>query len=162
MKRIAALLFALVILSTSLTARSQVHIQFYSSTTGALPADCQAEAAVLSPLLGKYHSPSWTWVVACDEAAWTKIADHIGFTFETVTHGSQPLAATDLSGKTTYVRGFALIHIFSDDIVAQPRHIVAHELGHITLNTHNEAKAEHQCMVLLNEPTVIASRGELQ
>jgi Zn-dependent peptidase ImmA (M78 family) len=29
-------------------------------------------------------------------------------------------------------------------------HIVAHELGHITLNTHNEAKAERKGMELLS------------
>lgn len=108
------------------------------------------------PLLAQYHSPSWTRFLACDEAAWSQVESHIGFTFETVTHGSQLLAATDLEAKTTYVRGWALIHPFSDDIVAQPRHIVAHELGHITLNTHNEAKAEKQCMVLLNEPMLRA------
>jgi hypothetical protein len=158
MKRIAALFLALVVFSTSLIASAQVHIQFYSSITGTLPADCQAEAAVLSPLLTRYHSPSWTWVVACDEAAWTQVESHIGFTIETVTTKGTPLAATDLSGRTTYVRGYALIHPFSDDIVAQPRHIVAHELGHITLNTHNEAKAERQCMMLLSEPTIITSK----
>jgi hypothetical protein len=72
-----------------------------------------------------------------------------------VTNGSQPLAATDLANKTTYVRGWALLHPFSDDLVAQPKHIVAHELGHITLNTHNEAKAEKRGMELLKQSPAI-------
>jgi hypothetical protein len=32
-----------------------------------------------SPLLAEFHSRSWRWFVACDEAAWKKV-DHIGFT----------------------------------------------------------------------------------
>jgi hypothetical protein len=132
------------------SGHAQTHIQFFSSKAGALPTECQQESAVLAPLLAEFHSPSWTWVVACDEAAWKKVEDHIGFTFETVTHDSQPLAATELESKTTYVRGWALIHPFSDDLFAQPRHIVAHELGHITLSTHSEAKAERRGMELMN------------
>jgi hypothetical protein len=83
-----------------------------------------------------------------------RVADHIGFTFETYGNSNIPLAATDLESKTTYVRGWAPIHLFSDDLFAQPRHIVAHELGHITLNTHNEAKAERRGMELLARQVV--------
>jgi hypothetical protein len=110
------------------------------------------ESAVLAPLLAQYHSPSWTWFVVCDESGWKQFEDHIGFTFETYGNSNMPLAATDLESKTTYVRGWALIHPFSDDLFAQPRHIVAHELGHITLNTHNEARAERRGMELLKTP----------
>jgi hypothetical protein len=38
-----------------------------------------------------FTAPSWTWFVACDEAAWSKVADHIGFTIEMVA-GVQPTA----------------------------------------------------------------------
>jgi hypothetical protein len=102
------------------------------SKVGALPTECQQESAILAPLLAQYQTPSWTWFVACDEAAWTKVADHIGFTVETITTGGQP-SRTDLRTKTTYVRGWAQLSPFGDDLVAQPRHIVAHELGHIML-----------------------------
>jgi hypothetical protein len=142
------LVLALVL--TAAPAAAQTRIQFFSSKVGALPTECQQESAVLAPLLAQFHSPSWTWFVACDEAAWKKVEDHIGFTFETYGTSNIPLAATDLESKTTYVRGWALIHPFSDDLFAQPRHIVAHELGHITLNTHNETKAEKRGMELLS------------
>jgi hypothetical protein len=63
----------------------QVHIQFYSFTAKSeFCQKCQAEAAILSSLLAQYHSPSWTWFVACDEAAWNKVADHIEFSLEIV------------------------------------------------------------------------------
>ena len=144
---------ALVTLALSIAtacAHAQVKIQFFSAKVGALPTECQQESAVLAPLLAQYHSPSWTWFVACDESSWKKIEDHIGFTFETYGNSNIPLAATDLESKTTYVRGWALIHPFSDDLFAQPRHIIAHELGHITLNTHNEVKAERRGMEIMN------------
>jgi hypothetical protein len=63
-----------------------------------------------------------------------------------------------LDAKTTYVRGWALLHPFSDDLVAQPRHIVAHELGHILLNTHDEDNAEKKVLELLKSaPSVVAA-----
>ena len=73
----------------------------------------------LAPLLAQYHSPSWTWFVVCDEAGWKQFEDHIGFTFETYGNSNIPLAATDLEAKTTYVRGWALIHPFNDDLFAK-------------------------------------------
>ncbi|HEY6770573.1 MAG TPA: hypothetical protein VI386_37995 [Candidatus Sulfotelmatobacter sp.] len=78
----------------------------------------------------------------------------IGFTLETYGTSNQPLAATDLESKTTYVRGWALIRPFIDDLFAQPRHIVAHELGHIMLNTQNESKAEKKGTELRSGPLV--------
>jgi hypothetical protein len=131
-------------------AAAQTRIQFFSAKVGALPTECQQESAVLAPLLAQFRSPSWTWFVVRDEAGWKQFEDHIGFTFETLGTSNIPLAATDLESKTTYVRGWALIHPLSDDLFAQPRHIVAHELGHIMLNTHNEVKAERRGMELLN------------
>ena len=47
---------------------------------GPLPTECQQESAILARLLAEFHSPSWTWFVACDEAASKKVEDHIGFT----------------------------------------------------------------------------------
>jgi Zn-dependent peptidase ImmA (M78 family) len=44
----------------------------------------------------------------------------------------------------------------SDDLFAQPRQIVAHELGHITLNTHEEVKAERRAVQLLQPQPIIA------
>jgi hypothetical protein len=107
------LFFICLLVALTSAASAQTHIQFYSSKVGALPTECQQESAILALLLAQYHSPSWTWFVACDEAAWSKIADHIGFTVETITTAGQLLAATDLQAKTTYVRGWALLCIRS-------------------------------------------------
>jgi hypothetical protein len=61
--------FVLALVLTAAPAAAQTRIQFYSSKVGALPTECQQESAILAPLLAQYHSPSWTWFVACDEAA---------------------------------------------------------------------------------------------
>jgi hypothetical protein len=65
------LVFALVL--TAAPATAQTRIQFFSAEVGALPSECQQESAVLAPLLAQFHSPSWTWFVACD--AWKKVED---------------------------------------------------------------------------------------
>ena len=52
-----------------------------------------------------------------------------------------------------YVRGYAVLHPFSTDALAQPDHTIAHEMSHISLNTHDEGKAERQAMRLLQQYT---------
>jgi hypothetical protein len=58
------------------------------------------------------------------------------------------------------VRGYAVLHPFSEHPEFQSRHTIAHELGYIMLNTHNEAKAEKRGMELLkdSQPSIIASK----
>jgi Zn-dependent peptidase ImmA (M78 family) len=46
----------------------------------------------------------------------------------------------------TYIRGFAVLHPFTEAIEAQPQHTVAHELGHVLADTSNEDKAEKKAM----------------
>jgi Zn-dependent peptidase ImmA (M78 family) len=60
------------------------------------------------------------------------------------------MGLTDLDRHITYVRGYMILHPISQSPEAQPRHIVAHELGHILANTHDEEKAERKGMELLN------------
>jgi hypothetical protein len=43
-------------------------------------------------------------------------------------------------------------------LVSKPRHIVAHELRHIMLNTEDEAKAEREAMELLSGQLVATGR----
>jgi hypothetical protein len=52
-----------------------------------------------------------------------------------------------------YVRGYAVLHSFSTDALAQPDQTIAHEMGHIVLNIHDEGKAERQAMRLLQQYT---------
>jgi hypothetical protein len=147
-------LIALLILA-ALPAVAQTHIQFFSSKTGAVPTECQQEAAILAPLLTEFHSPSWTWIIACDEAAWHRVELHIG---QQDSVGGLMLGTTDLENHVTYVRGFYVLHPFNSYALAQPQHTIAHELGHITLNTHDEAKAERKARELLSGTLVAMSR----
>jgi hypothetical protein len=161
MKRISALLFTLVVLSTALAANAQTRIQFYSTFAkgSAVTADCNAEAVIVGPLIAKYHGPAgWTWIIACDEEAWHRVEKH---TVQDIT-GGRMVGGTDRANHFTYIRGYAITHPFDASSNSQPDHIIAHELGHILADTSDEAKAEKKARELLNEPTVIASRGELR
>jgi hypothetical protein len=129
---------------------AQTHIQLYSSfaTTGPAPSECTEASAIVTPLIAQFHGPAdWTWIIACDEAAWHRIEVHIG---QQNSVGGLILGTTDLENHVTYIRGFYVLHPFNTDALAQPDHTIAHELGHITLNTSNETKAERKANDLLN------------
>jgi hypothetical protein len=49
-------------------------------------------------------------------------------------------ASTDLSGRTTYIRGAKLLYPY--DLQAEPDDIIAHELAHIRLRSSSEARAD--------------------
>jgi hypothetical protein len=105
-------------------------------------------------LIAQFHGPAdWTWIIACDEAAWHRIEVHIG---QQNSVGGLTLGTTDLENHVTYVRGFYVLHPFNSDALAQPDHTVAHELGHILMNTPNEDNAEKKARELLSGP-VLAS-----
>jgi hypothetical protein len=148
----------LALTTATLAAHAQTHIQFYStfSTNGVPAAECTQASVIVKPLIAQFHGPAdWTWIIACDEAAWHRIEVHIG---QQNSVGGLTLATTDLENHVTYVRGFYVLHPFNSDALAQPQHTIAHELGHITLNSHNEAKAEKRGMELLSGQLVAAGR----
>jgi hypothetical protein len=87
-------------------------------------------------------------VVACDESAWKTIELKSGFDKslnETI------MGLTDLDRHITYGRGWMIIHPLDITADAQPQHIIAHEMGHVLANTHNEDKAERKGQELLSE-----------
>ncbi|MGF7180361.1 hypothetical protein [Tunturiibacter psychrotolerans] len=116
--------------------------KYYSTfgETGVIPVECTQEVGIVSPLLAEFHSPAnWTWIVACDESAWQKIEVMSGFPKAL---NGQIMGLTDLERKITYVRGWVMLHPLSPDQDAKPRHVIAHELGHVLANTRDEVKAE--------------------
>ncbi|MCU1251559.1 MAG: hypothetical protein JWQ49_4588 [Edaphobacter sp.] len=101
----------------------------------------------MKPLIAQFHGPAdWTWIIACDEAAWHRIEMHTG----QANVSGKILGSTDLENHVTYIRGFAVLHPFLDTAEAQPEHTIAHELGHILMNTSNETKAERKARELLS------------
>jgi hypothetical protein len=97
----------------------------------------------VTPLIAQFHGPAdWTWIIACDEAAWHRVELHTG----QANISGKIVGTTDLENHVTYIRGDAVLHPFSYQLEAQPQHTIAHELGHITLNTHDEAKAENRAL----------------
>jgi hypothetical protein len=58
----------------------------------------------------------WTWIIACDEAAWHRVEMQTG----QANVSGKILGTTDLENHVTYIRGFAILHPFNDTAEAQP------------------------------------------
>jgi hypothetical protein len=146
-----------VILCLALSASTaQAKIQFFSthSVIGVPAQECRDESAIVTPLIAQFNGPAdWIWIIACDEAAWHQVEQHIG---QADSLGGLTLGTTDLENHITYIRGFYVLHPHDDRPEAQPDHTIAHELGHILQRTHNEEKAERRAGELLRGlPTVV-------
>jgi hypothetical protein len=125
--RFIFLIVLVLTLTTAPAARAQ-SIQFYSSTDrgGQVSAECMDEAKVIYPFIIQFGTPKqWTSIVVCDEAAWKQVEAHTG---QTNVDG-KILGLSNLDGHLSYIRGYAVLHPFSEHPEFQPRHTIAHELG---------------------------------
>ena len=94
------------------------------------------EAHAFARSLVRYPRPaSWHWVLVCDEAGWRRFLRLSGRDEQ-----AEIYASTDLSGRTTYIRGAKLLYPY--DLQAEPDDIIAHELAHIRLQSSSEARAD--------------------
>jgi hypothetical protein len=101
-----------------------------------VPHECVEEAGIFAGALGNYAPPrDWHWVLVCDEAGWRRFLSLSGRSGE-----DRIYASTDLSARTTYLRGSKLLH--TRDFGASPARIIAHELAHIQLHDRDEPTAE--------------------
>jgi hypothetical protein len=124
------------------------------STHGVLAPECTQEVAVVVPILNTYPAPAdWTWILVCDEAAWHRLEMHTG----QANVAGMTVGMTDRHNHLTYIRGYTVLHPSSDDPDAQPRHIIAHELGHILADTSDENKAEKKAQELLKSVSVVVA-----
>jgi hypothetical protein len=116
------LLTLAVLILGSITANAKT--VFYSSFSNTTPpTECVQEIHVVNPLITRFHGPAdWTWVVACDESAWKTIELKSGFNKAT---NGQIMGLTDLGRRTTWVRGWVILHPIDITADAQPRHAVS-------------------------------------
>lgn len=155
MKRSALVLLSTLGLIATATAQANVHLYSSFSKGGVPAADCIQAESVILPLLVKFNAPrDWNWVIVCDEVGWKKAEHQIDRPDNT----GVILGATFLKSHTTYIRGYAAVHPVNYLSTAQPEHTIAHELGHILLNTANEDKAERKADELMKTVSVVASK----
>jgi hypothetical protein len=108
-----------------------------------VPADCREQARFVALALAGYpQANAWHWVVACDQAAWQRFLRLSGRP-----GSAEILASTDLEGRTTYLRGDKLLH--PDDLQADARMVIGHELAHIRLGSEDELSADRLSRVWL-------------
>jgi len=133
--------FALILGSFGM-AQGQSTISYFSSFAKpgqAVPQQCIDAKTILADALSAYpHPDKWTYIIACDENAWHQVMTHIGITESDGKH----LGETDFSDdvKLTYLNGAALVAL--NDVRTTPEHVVAHELCHIYLHSHDEKKVD--------------------
>jgi hypothetical protein len=153
---VTVLLGVALLFASALHCDAEIKIQFLSTfaKNNVVPDECLKERDIILPLMLSYDHPiNWTWIIACDEPAWHRVEAHMGQGFI----NSQPyvtariLASTDLETRVTYVRGFAVLQPFSSQVEAQPEHTIAHELSHIILNSHDEAKVEAHTRLVMQQ-----------
>ena len=107
-------------------------------TTGMTP-ECKAEATTFMSLAGRFPMTSnWHYVIICDEFTWKEFLR---------THGQdqpgvQVYGVTYLQSKLTFIRGWALTHVDLTSGAPTPERIVAHEIGHVILNTNDDGAAD--------------------
>jgi hypothetical protein len=148
---VAVLLAVVVLFASAVRSEAQIKIQFFSTfaKNNVVPTDCLKERDIVLPVILSYdHPANWTWIIACDEPAWKRVEVHMG-QMNSV-HG-QTLASTDLETRMTYVRGVAVIQPFTAAFEAQPEHTIAHELSHIMLDSHDEAKVEKRTRLVMQQ-----------
>ena len=142
----------MLLVLTSIPAHARIQLYSSFATTGPAPTECIQASAIVTPLIAQFHGPAdWTWIIACDEAAWHRVEMHTG----QANVSGKILGLTNLENHVTYIRGFAVLHPFNDTAEAQPQHTIAHELGHILMNTSNETKAERKAQELLSAPVLV-------
>lgn len=101
-----------------------------------VPGECREESHALARSLVRYPRPAaWHWVLVCDEAGWRRFLRLSGRDEQ-----AEIYASTDLSGRTTYIRGAKLLYPY--DLQVGPDDIIAHELAHIRLQSSSEARAD--------------------
>lgn len=111
-------------------------VSSFVSTGDPVPSRCREEAHAFARSLVRYPRPdSWHWVLICDEAGWRRFLRLSGRGEHDAIY-----ASTDLSGRTTYLRGAKLLYPY--DLHAEPDDIIAHELAHIRLQTSSEMRAD--------------------
>lgn len=135
---VLACIFTLL-LSVSSLAQNKVQVISSVAKTGSpVPAICLQQAQTVISIIKQFpHPDNWTWVVVCDEMAWQRWEQHISWN----EGGSPLLALTDRASKVTYLRGDAILHP-AMPAAARPEHVIAHELGHIMLNSSDESAVD--------------------
>jgi hypothetical protein len=139
----AAILVVCLIASVVYAQTTVQSLSSFAKQGSPLPDVCRQEQAVFVNTFAEFPHPSiWTYVIACDDNQWENVLLHIGVQPSMLTY-----AATIRGRQVTYFRGSTFLH--PDLPGSESRHVIAHELAHIYLNSADDAKVDalaHQWM----------------
>ena len=151
----AAALSALVILASLASAQDHITVTAYSIfvKNGAIPASCQGAVNIAADALLAYPHPArWSFIVVCDEPSWAIAVRKMG----SILPADHLRGITDQSGRITLLRGA----IFDGSTGMSGEAIIAHELAHIALQSHDDLAVERLAdrWVKARHATELASR----
>lgn len=143
--KLRTIALSVLALTLSFVFSRQVHgqtqIQYFSSFAKPgqpIPQACLDEKAPLVAALNAYpHPAKWTYLIACDDTAWEQVKRHVGADGPGKYYGFTDF---DESAQLTYLKGTALLQM--DDSRTTAEHVIAHELCHIYLHSHDEGKVD--------------------
>ena len=140
-------LFGLLPISIAKAQSNLVSIwSFQTHNAGPVSRECSSQAQEFLRLARSFPRPSnWQFIVVCDDFTWTQFIHRSG----QYRPGVETYGSTNLSQKTTYIRGWALTHVDLPSGAPSPARIMAHELAHVILGTPDDRKADQQAIAWL-------------
>jgi hypothetical protein len=158
MRILRSVVLSLICLASSFAA-AQLKVSYYSSHAKSgqpIPHECIVAGDTLNEQLKAFPRPdSWTFIVACDDMAWTDLM----LTARNV-QGRLIYGATNPDNHTTLLRGTTLRGEGDNRMTAE--HLVSHELAHIYMHSSDENRVDKQAVKWMQEraasqPAVVAS-----
>lgn len=146
-----ALLCVLAILFPAF-GHAQLSIRYFPShppKDGSIPQVCLDAGAALKTEMSKFPVPAkWTFVIACDTAAW----DNLMALSNHADRSRSIFGATNPDNQSTLMRGTTLLG--QDEPEMSATHMVAHELAHIYMHSADERKVDMQALAWIKAALV--------
>ncbi len=144
-------IFPLALLTLSIAEAQNNLVTIWSSqfrNAGPISRECLDQTQEFLRLARPFPYPrNWRFVVVCDEFTWKRFIRQS----DQYRAGVEVYGSTNLRGKITYIRGWALTHVDLTSGAPSPARILAHELAHVILGTADDRKAEKQAIAWLED-----------
>jgi len=136
----------LLFLSLAHAQDNRLTIWTFRGHDTAISSECSNQAQEFLRLTQAFPLPhDWHFILVCDDFTWQRFVRESG----QYRAGVEVYGSTNLRGRITYIRGWALTHVDLTSGAPSPARIMAHELAHVILGTPDDHKAEAQAIAWL-------------
>jgi len=145
---ISTVLPVLLFLSIAHAQDNRVTIWTFRGHDAAISSECSNQAREFLRLAQAFPLPhDWHFILVCDDFTWRRFVRETG----QYRAGVEVYGSTNLLGRITYIRGWALTHVDLTSGAPSPARIMAHELAHVILGTPDDREAEAQAIAWLRD-----------